>query len=237
MIDQQAAWLAHQRQRWMRPDAQRFMRPDAARWIRPDVARFLRPGTNPADVFPALDRKYNPNQPRVPAGHLGAGEWTDGGGGDRRNRDAGGYDARLASSDKPPLGRASVLGIMARAAARLIEAYRSENGLRDLFGRNEGTVAFTQIDGHDIFGSNSSSPTYTSTDRRDAETMRDRLIAKYPDDMETELVGRMPNDALFHAESNVLMRASREFGGTLQGRDMVVVVDRPMCNIAVPCCR
>jgi hypothetical protein len=136
----------------------------------------------------------------------------------------------LASSDKPPLGRASVLGIMARAAARLIEAYRSENGLRDLFGRNEGTVALTQIDGRDIFGSNSSSPTYTSTDRLDAENMRDRLIAKFPDDMKEALAGQMPTNAVFHAESNALMRASRELGGTLEGRDLVIVVDRPMCN-------
>jgi hypothetical protein len=79
MIDQPAAWLAYQRDRWMRPDAQRFMRPDPARWIRPDVARYLLPGTNPADVFAALDRKYNPNQPRVPAGQTGGGRWTDGG--------------------------------------------------------------------------------------------------------------------------------------------------------------
>jgi hypothetical protein len=38
----------------------RSMRPDAARWIRHGVARFLKPGTNSADVFPALDRKYWP---------------------------------------------------------------------------------------------------------------------------------------------------------------------------------
>lgn len=77
MTDQQAIWLAHQRARFMRPDAARFMRPDAHRWIRPDVARFLKPGTNPADVFPALDRKYNPTQRRIPAGRTGGGRWTD----------------------------------------------------------------------------------------------------------------------------------------------------------------
>jgi hypothetical protein len=68
------AWLAHQRARWMRPDAHR--------WIRPDVARFLKPGTDPASVYPALARKYSPNQPRVPAGNgLESGRWTDGEGG------------------------------------------------------------------------------------------------------------------------------------------------------------
>ncbi len=84
MTEQGRAWFAHQRGRWMRPDAQRFMQPDAARWIRADVARYLAPGTNPADVFLALDRKFNPNQPRIPAGQAGGGRWTDGsyGGGD-----------------------------------------------------------------------------------------------------------------------------------------------------------
>jgi hypothetical protein len=57
MTDHEAAWLAHQRARWLRPDAER--------WIRPDAARFLKPGTNLADVFPALARKYSPTQLRI----------------------------------------------------------------------------------------------------------------------------------------------------------------------------
>lgn len=52
------AWLRHQQARWLRPDAYR--------WVRPDAARFLAPGGSVADAFPALSRKYNPNQPRVP---------------------------------------------------------------------------------------------------------------------------------------------------------------------------
>ncbi|TKT73689.1 hypothetical protein YH63_020925 [Afipia massiliensis] len=56
------------------------MRPDAYRWIRPDAARFLKPGTDVASVFPALERKYSPSQPRVPAGNPDGGQWTDGGG-------------------------------------------------------------------------------------------------------------------------------------------------------------
>nr|DAH95283.1 MAG TPA: hypothetical protein [Caudoviricetes sp.] len=54
------------------------MRPDAHRWIRPDAARFLLPGTDPASVYPALERKYSPNQPRVPAGNPDGGQWTSG---------------------------------------------------------------------------------------------------------------------------------------------------------------
>lgn len=56
------------------------MRPDAYRWLRPDAMRFLAPGVDPASVYPALDRKFNPNQPRVPAGNPDGGQWTDGGG-------------------------------------------------------------------------------------------------------------------------------------------------------------
>jgi hypothetical protein len=63
MTDHEAAWRAHQRARWMRPDAER--------WIRPDAARFLKPGTNLADVYPALARKYRLDQPRIPAGQFG----------------------------------------------------------------------------------------------------------------------------------------------------------------------
>jgi hypothetical protein len=73
MSKYQDIYDAHQRARFMRPDAARYMRPDAARYIRPDVARFLKPGTNPADVFPALDRKYSPNQRLIAAGRPGGG--------------------------------------------------------------------------------------------------------------------------------------------------------------------
>ena len=36
-------------------------------------------------------------------------------------------------------------------------------------------------------------------------------------------------DAVYHAETNVLLRAAREFGGTLAGRRLEVVVDKRMC--------
>jgi hypothetical protein len=64
------AWLRHQQSRWLRPDA--------ARWVRPDAARFLQPGVDVVKAFPALARKYNPDQPRVPAGSSDGGQWTDG---------------------------------------------------------------------------------------------------------------------------------------------------------------
>jgi hypothetical protein len=67
------AWLRHQQSRWLQPDG--------GRWIRPDAARFLSPRADAAEPFPALARKYNPNQPRVPAGNPDGGQWTDGGAG------------------------------------------------------------------------------------------------------------------------------------------------------------
>lgn len=73
MASHESIFKAVQRARWLRPDAYR--------WIRPDAARFLVPGTDPASVFPALQRKFSPDQPRVPAGNPDGGQWTDGGGG------------------------------------------------------------------------------------------------------------------------------------------------------------
>jgi hypothetical protein len=72
MASHESVFEAAQRARWMRPDAHR--------WIRPDAARFLVPGTDPREVYPALQRKFNPDQPRVPAGNPDGGQWTDGGG-------------------------------------------------------------------------------------------------------------------------------------------------------------
>lgn len=51
-----------------------WMRPGAYRWIRPDALRFLAPGTDPRDVYRALQRKFNPDQPRVPAGNPDGGQ-------------------------------------------------------------------------------------------------------------------------------------------------------------------
>jgi hypothetical protein len=140
-----------------------------------------------------------------------------------------GTDDRLAASDKPSPGRAAMLGIMARAAERVMQAYRSENFLFDLFGNRDGAVALTTIDDKDIFGSNSSSPTYTDADREAAKDLRDKLVAKYPDAMRADNVGYTPNNALFHAETNVLLRAAEANGGTLAGRSLDIYVDRELC--------
>lgn len=57
--------LRSRQARWLRPDAHRWLRPDAERWLKP-----LRPE----------EQKYNPAQPRVPAGNPDGGQWTSEGG-------------------------------------------------------------------------------------------------------------------------------------------------------------
>jgi len=104
MLSSAESFAAHQRARFMRPDAVRWMRPDAARWVRPDANRFLALGVRPEDVFPALSRKYNPNQPRVPKGNPEGGEWTLGGLGSRWNIDRSGVGV-AASTPAGRLGR------------------------------------------------------------------------------------------------------------------------------------
>jgi hypothetical protein len=47
-------WVAHQKKRWMRHDANRFLLP-----------RFV-----------ATELKFDPHQPRVPAGNPDGGQWT-----------------------------------------------------------------------------------------------------------------------------------------------------------------
>jgi hypothetical protein len=122
-----------------------------------------------------------------------------------------------------------MLGIMARAAEGLVNAYRSGNLLFDLFGNKSGAVAYTTIDDKDIFGSNSTSATYTDADFKAAQNMRDSLVEKYPKVMGTDNLGDAPNNALFHAETNVLLRAAQANNGTLAGRSLDIYVDRKMC--------
>jgi hypothetical protein len=105
----------------------------------------------------------------------------------------------------------------------------------DLFGRatwplDTGTVAAAEINGSLYFGTNSGAPTYTDADARAATRMRDNLIEKYPETMERRNVGEYPNNALYHAESTILLRASRDNAGSLAGAVIEVHVDRQVCD-------
>jgi hypothetical protein len=57
------AWLARETRRWMKHDA--------FRWWRPDHARFLR--------WQERKANFNPDQPRIPMGEEGGGQWTSAG--------------------------------------------------------------------------------------------------------------------------------------------------------------
>jgi len=71
-----AAFLRHQQSRWLRQDA--------GRWVKADAARYLRPGSS-LDALFGVEQKYNPNQPRVPAGSSDGGQWTNGASGSAQN--------------------------------------------------------------------------------------------------------------------------------------------------------
>jgi len=72
-------------------------------------------------------------------------------------------------------------------------------------------------------------PSYSREDAAAAEKMRETLVEKYPEIMKDDNIGRNPNDALYHAEANLLMRAAKANGGDLAGKSLEVVVDRSMC--------
>ena len=118
--------------------------------------------------------------------------------------------------------------------SQLINTYRTGNNARDLFGnetwpRNRDTVSVTAINRVPIVGVNSSAPTYTMRDRNTARVAVDTLVVKYPDVMNTINIGRTPNNAIYHAEATVLLRAARANGGSLAGQRFEVHTDRNMC--------
>lgn len=136
--------------------------------------------------------KYNPDQPRVPAGNSDGGQWTSEGAQGASPR------VRLAVADKPRLGPAAIATIAFEAAKKAIEAYRKDNLFVDLFQSRIGTVSYTELNGEEIFGSNSTSPTYTSHDRAAATALRDALVERYPEAMKLLLCleQRMPTVVL-----------------------------------------
>jgi hypothetical protein len=174
---------------------------------------------------------YDPNQPRVPAGHSDGGQWTDD---DRWAEDDRWADHPLlgvrfaASRELPPIGPfGGRLLLILRRALQILQKLRSDNLLYDLFGKPKGTVSFLEIDGEPFFGSSSGLPLYTSRDRAEADNMRRILLHKYPE-LRRNNVGEAPMDALYHAETNVLLRAARVLG-SLRGRTLHVVTDKAMC--------
>jgi hypothetical protein len=50
------------------------MQPNAQRWLRPDWKRFVQPGFEPFILSLFEGKAFDPNQPRVPAGHPDGGQ-------------------------------------------------------------------------------------------------------------------------------------------------------------------
>lgn len=68
--------IEQQRRRWMRNTAHLHVRSDAHRFAPPGEARLLQRPDARWDPLGAAERKYNPDQPRVPAGSSDGGQWT-----------------------------------------------------------------------------------------------------------------------------------------------------------------
>ena len=53
------------------------MRADAHLFVRPDWRRYVAVGSEADSLFELYERKYRPDQARVPAGSREGGQWTD----------------------------------------------------------------------------------------------------------------------------------------------------------------
>jgi hypothetical protein len=175
------------------------------------------------------DRDYR-DQPRVPKGNPDGGQWT------RESFGARFPSIQLAAKGGPPrFGGLGQLALLAWNLYELIRDYRRNNLPADLFGPktdpDNSVVTVTMVDGRPVFGVNSTYHTRTSVDDAAANRKRTILVTKYPEIFKSENIGQRPNNALFHAEADVLIKAARLNGGTLEGRSLHVVIDgRVMCN-------
>jgi hypothetical protein len=179
--------------------------------------------------LPGMDLPEQPKQPQLPA--------------PRQPQLPASRPSQLPQAPQPGPPRVrggTTLGLLIGAAleqaVRLIEKYRNDNGDPDLFGKKrdpkDSTIAVMSLKGKDIFGVSSRfGDAYTPIDRGVANRLRGILNAKYPLVMEgRDNLGEMPNNAVYHAEATVLLRAARENGRTLAGEMLHVFVDREMCR-------
>jgi hypothetical protein len=137
---------------------------------------------------------------------------------------------RFAAGERTPIGPRGGFAIALEVARRLIDAFRRESGQLELFGDRRGAVTVTTIDGHQIYGSNPDLGEWRSIDRNEANRVRAVILQKHPELRDPDNIGRRPLNALYHAETNVLLRAARQHGGSLAGRTLEVFGDRKLCN-------
>lgn len=186
MSNHESLFEAAQRARWLRPDAYR--------WIRPDAARFLAPGTDPASVFPALQRKFSPDQPRVPAGNPDGGQWTDGGGG------GGGINDPRVLSDATPDGirpyEQYAQNLDKRPVDLREEEARGGHALREHVGKtDEELLASTTIDrGNSGIYSYARKALGSFASRESANDFVNRTLEQNRDRVEAVATGRSAKD-------------------------------------------
>lgn len=159
------------------------------------------------------------------------------------------WEPRVASLTAPRSINGAISHIEARAQAaearlrelarqphdRLLEAYRRSNAPPDMFAhpwsRKSNTVAVaTPGEGQIFFGTNSRAPTYPNRDKLTARQTVRTMREEFPTVMNRQNAGGAPNNALFHAESTILLRMRDGYGGTLAGLTFRVTADRRMCT-------
>jgi hypothetical protein len=85
---------------YLQHERKRFMRPDAYRFVCPDWRRYMRAGQEHDLLyrhFERFERKYSPDQPRVPQGNPNGGQWTTDGDAGASGRN----DPRIISDTAP----------------------------------------------------------------------------------------------------------------------------------------
>jgi hypothetical protein len=123
-------------------------------------------------------------------------------------------------------GKIAERNAQVHAALEAIKEYRLEKLPRDLFEhhegfeRREGTVAVRMGKDANVFGVNSTLSTYTRDDRVEANWLRGDLVRKNRELPRGHLIGRGPNDAVYHAETTLLLRLARQDGGSLAGQTL-----------------
>ncbi len=145
---------------------------------------------------------------------------------------------KLPSTQGPAPGRSNLRGLfdpafIIESLIDLIENYKADNSPPDLFGYRrgleEGVIAAGRLDGKPIIGVNSTYGTHLNADRLAAARLRNSMIGRYDAVRSKGNIGRIPNDAFYHAETTFLLRAARENGGTLTGKTLHVLVNDTMC--------
>jgi hypothetical protein len=110
-------------------EIKRFMRPDACRYLRPDWRRHWPRGSENDPLYrfyESCERKYRPDQARVPAGSREGGQWMDEGGG-------GGQEGPQAptTSDQPARLAGDISGFTKHGINRAISRAVSPAAILD----------------------------------------------------------------------------------------------------------